>query len=78
MAQLPRVLPSEQQHDATSDPLVRMADANHARLQGLYVNPQVAAATERVRMEALKVAKDLGHNAPEQVVRWFLRQAGLR
>lgn len=75
---LPRVLPSEQPHDATSEPLVPMRETDHTRLQGLYADPEIAAATERIRSEALRVAKDLGHNAPEQVVRWFLKQARLR
>ena len=75
---LPRVLPSEQPHRATSEPLVPTTEANHSRLQGLYTDPEIAAVTEEIRSQALRVAKDLGHNAPEQVVRWFLKQAGLR
>lgn len=75
---LPSVLPSEQHHTATSDPFVPTTETNHVRLQGLYVDPQVAEATEKIRAQALRVARDLGHNAPEQVVRWFLKQAGLR
>ncbi len=79
MASLPTTLPSEQPHpDATSDALVPLGEARHARLQSLYTDPSIAMATEKIRAEALQVAKDLGHNAPEQVVRWFLKQARLR
>lgn len=75
---LPHVLPSEQPHEATSDSLVPTAEARHERLNSLYTDPDIAAATEEIRTKALQVAKDLGHNDPTQVVQWFLRQAGIR